>query len=65
MGFSEFGKISKTRVFGEQEHQYGPQIEYEFDFGSKEFELALGYLHGLTDASANHALIWNIEFEFN
>ena len=29
------------------------------------FELALGYLHGLTDASANHALIWNIEFEFN
>ena len=39
--------------------------EYEFDFGSKEFELALGYLHGLTDASANHALIWNIEFEFN
>ena len=65
LGFSEFGEISKTKVFGEQEHQYGPQFEYEFELGTKEFELALGYLHGLTDASANHALIWNIEFEFN
>ena len=65
LGFSEFGEISDTNVFGEQEHQYGFQFEYEFEFSDSQVELALGYLHGLTDASANHALLWNFEFEFN
>ena len=65
LGFSEFGEISNTNVFGEQEHQYGFQFEYEIDYLDSEIELALGYLHGLTDASANHALVWNFEFEFN
>jgi hypothetical protein len=65
LGFSEFGEISDTNVFGEQEHQYGFQFEYEFELSDSEIELALGYLHGLTDASANHALLWNFEFEFN
>ena len=65
LGFSEFGEISDTNVFGEQEHQYGFQFEYEFELSNSEIELALGYLHGLTDVSANHALLWNLEFEFN
>ena len=65
LGFSEFGEISDTNVFGEQEHQYGFQFEYELGISDSEIELALGYLHGLTDASANHALLWNFELEFN
>ena len=65
LGFSEFGEISDTNTFGNQEHQYGLQFEYEFELSDSEIELALGYLHGLTDASSNHALLWNFEFEFN
>ena len=65
LGFSEFGEISDTNTFGNQEHQYGFQFEYEFELSDSEIELALGYLHGLTDASSNHALLWNFEFEFN
>ena len=65
LGFSEFGEISDTNVFGEQEHQYGFQFEYELELLDSEIELALGYLHGLTDVSANHALLWNFEYEFN
>ena len=33
-------------------------------FNEKEYEWADGYLHGLTDASANHTIIWNFEVEF-
>ena len=58
-------EISDTNTFGNQEHQYGFQFEYEFEVSDSEIELALGYLHGLTDASANHAILWNFEFEFN
>ena len=57
--------IVDTNLFGEQEHQYGFQFEYEFELSDSEIELALGYLHGLTDASANHTLLWNFEYEFN
>ena len=39
LGFSEFGEISDTNVFGEQEHQYGFQFEYEFELSDSEIEL--------------------------
>ena len=29
-----------------------------------DYEWAVGYLHGFTDASANHTMIWNFEVEF-
>ena len=64
LGFSDFGEISNFNVFGEQEHQYGFQIESDFKFNEIEYEWAVGYLHGLTDASANHTIIWNFEVEF-
>ena len=64
IGFSDFGEISSFNVFGEQEHQYGFQMESSFELNDIEYEWAVGYLHGLTDASANHTIIWNFEVEF-
>ena len=29
-----------------------------------EYELAIGYLHGLTNASSDHVFLWNMEIEF-
>ena len=63
IGFSEFGKISSVKAYHVQEHQYGFQFEQEFEINDKEFEFSIGYLHGLTDESANHAMIWNLELE--
>ena len=66
MGFSEFGYVSKFNVFNKQEHQYGIQFEKDFKpFQDLELELAFGYLHGLTDETSNHTILWNIELEFN
>ena len=65
LGFSDFGYISDTSVFNKQKHQYGLQLETELDYTDKEFEIAIGYLHGLTDFTANHTFIWNLELEFN
>ena len=63
-GFSEFGEISNFNTFSLQEHLYGFQFETEIDFTDFEYELSLGYLHGLTDASTNHMFLWNMELEF-
>ena len=64
IGFSDFGEISDFNVFSEQEHQYGFQIESSFEYKDIDYEWAVGYIHGLTDASANHSIIWNFEVEF-
>ena len=64
IGFSDFGEISNFKVFGEQEHQYGFQIESSFELKEIDYEWAVGYIHGFTDASANHSVIWNFEVEF-
>ena len=64
-GFSEFGEISGFEVFDEQTHQYGLQFEKELHINDIEFEFALGWLHGFTNASAEQTFIWNLEVEFN
>ncbi len=65
IGFSKFGEVSKFKTFSLQEHLYGVQLETEFNFKKFEYEISLGYLHGLTDSSANHKFLWNMELEFN
>ena len=65
LGFSEFGEVSEFNTFDNQEHLYGLQIETEFDLKYIEYEISIAYLHGLTDASANHMFLWNMELEFN
>ena len=64
IGFSEMGEISNFNVFGEQSHQYGFQIEREIELEEFELEFAIAWLYGITDASADNSIIWNIEFEF-
>ena len=64
LGFSNFGEVSKFNTFSLQKHLYGVQLENEFDLENFEYEIALAYLHGLTDASTNHMFLWNMEFEF-
>ena len=44
IGFSDFGEISNFNVYGQQEHQYGFQIESDFRFNKVEYEWAIGYL---------------------
>lgn len=63
IGFSEFGKISSIKTYHSQEHQYGIQFENELILDKRDYEFTIGYLHGLTDSSANHSIIWNIELE--
>jgi hypothetical protein len=64
IGFSEMGEISDFNVFGEQSHQYGFQIEREIELKEFEFEFAIAWLYGITDASPDNSILWNIEFEF-
>jgi hypothetical protein len=39
-------------------------LDKEFEFKDFEYELAIGYLHGLTNASSDHVFLWNMEIEF-
>ena len=39
-------------------------FESSFELNDIDYEWAIGYIHGLTDASANHSIIWNFEIEF-
>jgi len=64
IGFSDFGRLSKFEVLDLQKHLYGFQFDVELDLLDLEYELSLGYLYGLTDASTNHMLLWNMELEF-
>ena len=64
IGFSQFGELTNFSVFPLQEHQYGFQIDTEFEFNNLEYEFSLGYLHGFTEASSDHTVVWNIELEF-
>ena len=65
VGFSEFGYLTKINTFGNQVHLYGLELEKEFEFKGFDYELSLGYLHGLTNTSSNHVVLWNMELEFN
>ena len=64
LGFSDLGYLTKMNTFHNQEHLYGLQVDKEFQLNGFEYEISLGYLHGLTNASANHMFLWNMEFEF-
>ena len=65
VGFSEFGYLTKFDTYTNQEHLYGFELDKEFEFEGFEYELSIGYLHGLTNASSDHVLLWNMEIEFN
>ena len=64
IGFSEFGQVSKFNSLKNQEHQYGFQVEKDFNLLDSELEFAMGILFGLTENSSNNTIIWNLESEF-
>ena len=64
LGFSTFGEVSSFETLSSQKHLYGIQFETEFELDKFDYEIALSYLHGLTDASTNHMFLWNMELEF-
>ena len=63
VGFSEFGYLTKFSTYTNQEHLYGFQLDKEFNFKDFDYELSIGYLHGLTNASSDHVFLWNMEIE--
>ena len=64
VGYTDFGYLTKFNTFTNQKHLYGFELHKEFEFKDFEYELAIGYLHGLTNASSDHVLLWNMEIEF-
>ena len=64
IGFSEFGEISRFNTGDQQQHQYGVQLEKEFDLNNYEIEIALAWLKGLSDSCPDNTILWNFEFEF-
>ena len=66
-GFSvneAFDLISKELYSYPLRFQYGFQIEREIELKDFEFEFAIAWLYGITDASPDNSILWNIEFEF-
>ena len=64
VGFSDLGYLTDINTFHNQEHLYGFQFDKEYKINGFKYEISIGYLHGLTDASTNHMILWNTEFEF-
>ena len=64
IGFSEFGEISRFNTGDQQQHQYGVQLEKEFDLNNYEIEISLAWLKGLSDSCPDNTILWNFEFEF-
>ena len=64
IGFSDFGYLTNFNTYTNQEHLFGFEFDKEFEFEGFEYELSIGYLNGLTNASPDHVLLWNMEIEF-
>ncbi len=64
-GHGSFGPVSHTPGFSDQPHQWGP-VAYgtlPIGTGGDKTRYQLGYLVGLTDATANGSLKWLLEYE--
>ncbi len=67
IGFEAYGSLGEIKAFAtlqEQQHIIGPAVYNEFEIFGQEIETHLTWLFGLTDASANHTLRWQVEFHF-
>ncbi|MFT5133432.1 MAG: hypothetical protein ACI9SC_001904 [Gammaproteobacteria bacterium] len=67
LGFEAYGALGEIKSFEalhEHEHIFGPAFYYEFKLGEIEIESHFVWLFGLTAASADDTLRWQLEFEF-
>lgn len=62
--FGETGEIQNTPSLEKQEHLIGPVFYHEVHLGDLKLDYNLAWLAGLTDASPDHTLRWQLEFEF-
>lgn len=59
--YGEYGEIADPSDYDAQKHRFGPVIYGQLAPGVK---YELGWLFGLSDATEDHALKFNIEYEF-
>ena len=64
-GISNFGQLDNFNSPGRQKHQIGPGFKKSFHLtNGMEYNIFIGPLIGLTNASADNTLMWNMELEF-
>jgi acetone carboxylase gamma subunit len=59
--YGEFGEISHSQGWDAQKHRFGPVITGIFGHG---IAYELGWLVGLSQATSDHAIKLNLEYEF-
>ncbi len=67
LGIEAFGKLGELRdikSLQDQDHRLGPVFYHEFHIGGQEIEYNIGWLFGLTDASPDNTLRWQLEIPF-
>ena len=64
-GMSNFGQLDNFNSPGRQKHQYGIAFKKPFKlFNGLEYDILIGNLRGLTNASPDNTFIWNMEIEY-
>lgn len=62
--FGKLGELKDIKSLQEQVHRIGPVFYHEFEIGTQEIEYNIGWLFGLTDASPDNTLRWQLEIPF-
>ena len=64
-GISSFGQLDNFDSPGRQKHEIGPGFKKKFHLTDEiEYNFFIGPLIGLTNESADHIFMWNMELEF-
>ena len=64
-GISNFGQLDNFDSPGRQKHEIGPGFKKKFHLTDEiEYNFFIGPLIGLTNESADHIFMWNMELEF-
>ena len=63
--YVDFGNLRDSNDFEEQEHHIGPVVGFDLPLGREmALETKVGYLVGLSEASADHVVKYEFEYEF-
>lgn len=62
--YADFGRLKDLSGFEDQEHHIGPVVAFDIPVAQTVIGAKLGYLAGLSDASADHVIKYELEYEF-
>ena len=62
--YGDFGNLSDNNGWDDQEHHIGPVVGFNVPVGQKVFDAKLGYLVGLSDASSDNVVKYEMNTEF-